>query len=208
MRCGLSWILVLSSLELGCDSQVGAAAYAATANASASAAPTASAAALPSAASAPPTSGPSASAPPPPSASAELETVEDQPEAADASAEASCAPLDPELKAVEIMRFTFTDAVENKIPRNKLTVARPGQRIHSHFVLRNRSGRERCIKIELRVNGKRRTTLTQKVGKSWSWRTWGYNTLRSDDRGKLEAIVRDDQGKELLKKELPIVPEG
>ncbi len=139
----------------------------------------------------------------------ELETVQDEPDGAEVSepAEASCAPIDPQLKPIQVLRFAFTDSVEGKDVREKLSVARPGQRIHSHLVLRNRSGRERCVKLELRVNGEARTTLIQKVGRSWSWRTWGYNTLRKDDRGTLEAIVRDDQGVELVRRALPIVPE-
>ena len=187
-------------LLLACEPSAGTPAFASTASASASAvqAPVASAPAP----SQVPSSEPSAPAP------RELETVDDEPDAAEpsAAAKAACAPKDPTLKPLDILRFAFTDSVEGKDARVNLSVARPGQRVHTHIVLRNRSGRERCITIELRVNGKSRTTLTQKVGRSWSWRTWGYNTLRQDDRGKLEAIVRDDQGKELQRRELPIVP--
>jgi len=137
----------------------------------------------------------------------ELETVDDEPEPVEpvADASASCAPRDASLKPVELLRFTFTSEVVGKDARGRLESTRPGQRVYSHLVLRNRSGLERCVTIELLVNGVRRTTLTQKLGKSWSWRTWGYNTLRHDDRGKLEAIVRDDQGVELTRRELPIV---
>ncbi len=134
------------------------------------------------------------------------ETVDDQPDEAE-PADSFCAPPDPQLPPMELIKFMFTSGVEGKDPRDKLAIARPGQRVYSYFVMRNRSGRERCVKVELRVNGKRRTVLTLKVGKSWSWRTWGYNTLRHDDDGILAAVVRDDQGREITTRQLGIVPE-
>jgi hypothetical protein len=156
---------------------------------------------------------PSSVAPPPASSTATTddgpETVEDSPDEPEPStvADAACAPPDPQLKPILLLRFGFTSGVEGKDSRDKLSVARPGQRVYSHFTVRNRTGRDRCVRIELRVNGKRRTTLTLKIGESWAWRTWGYNTLRHDDGGTLVAIVRDDQGKELAKRELSIVAE-
>jgi hypothetical protein len=136
------------------------------------------------------------------------DTVDDEPAPEDGSvAEASCAPPDPNLTPLLLLRFAFTSGIDGRDPRDKLSVARPGQRIFSHFTVRNKSGRERCIRIELVVGREKRTTLTLKIGESWSWRTWGYNTLRSDDTGTLVAIVRDDQGNELARRELSIVPE-
>jgi hypothetical protein len=142
-------------------------------------------------------------------AEAELETVDDEPEVLvpEGDGRASCDPVEAGLKPVQLLRFAFASAIERKDPRDRLSVARPGQRVFTHLTLRNRSGRERCVTIQLYVGGVRRTTLVQKVGRSWSWRTWGYNTLRADDRGKLEAVVRDDQGNELARREVAIVPE-
>lgn len=138
---------------------------------------------------------------------AELETVDDEPDKVDADGDgaASCEPVDASVKPIELLRFTFASAIEGKDPRDRLLEARPGRRVYSHLVLRNLSGRERCVTFELRVDGVRRTALSQRLGHSWSWRTWAYNTLRADDRGKLEAIVRDDQGRELVRRSIPIV---
>ncbi|MBM4374962.1 MAG: hypothetical protein FJ095_07745 [Deltaproteobacteria bacterium] len=165
-----------------------------------------------------PASSASVGAPSPPASSAatadELETVDDEPEIVESEivesegdGRGACEPADPGAKPVQLLRFAFASAVERKDPRDRLSIARPGQRIYSHLTLRNRSGRERCVTIELSVGNARRTTLVQKVGRSWSWRTWVYNTLRDDDRGELEAVIRDDQGNELARRELVIVPE-
>ncbi len=118
----------------------------------------------------------------------------------------SCAPKTPGLKPMQVLRFTFTDGVEGKDPKGKLYVARPGQRVYAHFAMRNRSGRKRCLHITFRVAGKKRTAVTVPIGKSWEWRTYAYNTLRSDDRGPLELTVVDDQGVPPLKKLLGVVP--
>jgi len=133
-----------------------------------------------------------------------VETVDDEPET---DHEGACAPADPGLEAIELLRFTFTDGVERKDPREKLNIARPGQRVYAHLQLRNRSGRDRCVHVVFRVGGKKRTDVTLKVGESWSWRTWAYNTLRADDTGPLRVTVTDDQGKVIVAKQLAVVPE-
>jgi len=117
-----------------------------------------------------------------------------------------CAPIDPDLKPMAVLRFRFTSNVRDRDAVDKLSVLRPGQRVYAYFRMRNRSGHSRCLKLTFRVNGKKRTTLTLGVGKSWSWRTWGYNTLRPDDRGFLEVEAIDDQGKVVLKEHMAIVP--
>jgi hypothetical protein len=145
-----------------------------------------------------------------------LESVDDEPDSADDEAgdadresdpNASCAPKDPKLKPMQLLRFTFSDAIKGKDPGAKLRVARPGQRVYAHFRMRNRSGRKRCMHLTFRVAGKKRTEVTLVVGKSWSWRTWAYNTIKGDDRGPLTLEVNDDQGQLMLKKSLAIVPE-
>lgn len=139
----------------------------------------------------------------------DLETVDDEPEPSEPTNAPglSCTPAPPHLKPLQLLRFAFASGLEGKDPRDKLSVARPAQRIYTHLTLRNRSGEKRCVTIELSVGGQTRTTLVQSIGVSWSWRTWAYNTLRDDDRGKLEAVVRDDQGNELARRELAIVSE-
>jgi hypothetical protein len=119
---------------------------------------------------------------------------------------AACAPPDPTLKPMQLLRFRFTSAIAGREPGDKLFIARPGQRVYAHLTVRNRSGRDRCLGLEFRVGGQKRTSVTLKVGESWSWRTWAYNTLRPDDRGRLDLVVTDDQGKPFLSQPLPVVP--
>ncbi len=117
-----------------------------------------------------------------------------------------CAPEDPTLKPLTLLRFSFTDGIEGKDPRSKLDVAKAGQRVYAHLTLRNRSGRTRCVHLTFRVGGKKRTEVTLKIGPSWSWRTFAYNTLRADDNKPLELTVRDDQNKLILERQLPVIP--
>ena len=147
---------------------------------------------------------PGASAPSPaPSTSDALE------EGGEPSGSADCAAVDPSLPPVQLLKVTFTSAVEDKKPIDKLNVARPGQRVWAHIVARNRTGARRCVHVTFRVGGKVRTEVDLEVGESWSWRTWAYNTLRSSDTsGKLELEVSDEHGKRIMLTELPIVPGG
>lgn len=120
--------------------------------------------------------------------------------------EAACAPEGSDLKPMQLLRFAFASDLEGKDPKDDLRLARPGQRIYAHLTVRNRSGRQRCLVLQFRVAGKMRTEVTVKVGASWSWRTWAYNTLKADDEGPLELTVKDDQGQVLFVKTLPVVP--
>jgi hypothetical protein len=101
----------------------------------------------------------------------------------------------------------FADGVEGKDPRSKIDVAKAGKRVYAHLTMRNRSGRDRCIHLTFRVGGKKRTAVTLKIGESWSWRTYAYNTLRGDDNKPLELTVTDDQDQVILKKLLAVVPQ-
>jgi hypothetical protein len=149
----------------------------------------------------------------------EIETVDDTPGSQDFEVdpaldadggvvdhESACAPADPALKPMELLKFTFADGVDGRDPRRKLEVARAGQRVFAHLTLRNRSGRDRCVHLTFRVGGKKRTTVTLKIGESWSWRTYAYNTLRGDDNKPLELTVTDDQNAVILREQLAIVP--
>lgn len=132
--------------------------------------------------------------------------VEDAGEAEDDDPDSPCAPKDPSLKPMQLLRFTFADGVEGKDPKSKLNVARAGQRVYAHLAMRNRSGRTRCLHLTFRVGGKKRTEVTLKIGKSWEWRTYAYNTLRADDDEPLELTVTDDQGAVVVKKLLAVIP--
>lgn len=133
-----------------------------------------------------------------------LEDYDDEPEDEHASA---CAPEDGSLKPLQLLRFVFASGIERRDPKDKLYIARPGKRVYAHLTVRNRSKRERCLHLEFRVNNKKRSRVTLKVGKSWSWRTWAYNTTRPDDRGPLRLVITDDQGKRFLDQSIAVVPE-
>jgi hypothetical protein len=152
---------------------------------------------------------PEPSAKPAASEDEEVITVDDEPVddgADEQDHEASCAPADPSLKALQLLRMTLAGAIEGKDPKDRLEAARPGQRVYAHLRMRNRSGRDRCVRVRFRVKGEERTLVTLKVGHSWSWRTWAYATLRDDDRGRLDIEVVDDQGATIATKALGIVP--
>jgi hypothetical protein len=170
------------------------------------AAPDATASAVSASSGAPASSRPPASTVAPSIDDEPLETVDDEPDSAEDPNDA-CAPVDPKLKPMQLLRFTFSDAIKDKDPGKTLHVARPGQRVYAHLRMRNRSGRKRCMHVIFRVGGNKRTEITLTVGKSWSWRTWAYNTLKRDDRGPLSLEITDDQGKIIVKRSLAVVPE-
>lgn len=117
-----------------------------------------------------------------------------------------CPPKDAALQPMELLSFKFTGEIKNKEPAGRLHSVRPGQRVYAHLTMRNRSGEARCLQVVFRVNGKKRTAVTLKVGESWSWRTWAYNTVHaSDETGRLELQVLDDQGLTVVSETLPIL---
>ena len=119
---------------------------------------------------------------------------------------AACTPKDASLKPLQLLGFVFASRVESRKPVEQLRFARPGQRVYAYLRMRNRSGEERCLRVEFRVNGKKRTSVELEVGESWQWRTWAYATLRaSDTSGTLELRVIDDQDRVVVDKRLPIV---
>lgn len=106
-----------------------------------------------------------------------------------------------------VLKMTLASGIKDKAPADKLASAKPGQRVWAHVTLRNRSGSSREIDVVFRVNGKERTRVTLDVQAAWSFRTWGYVTLRPTDvTGELEAVVVDDSGEELGKMTIPIRP--
>jgi hypothetical protein len=126
-------------------------------------------------------------------------------------APSSPAPISPsaveaelETAPVELLKFQFTSAVKDREPVDRLEVARPGSRVYAHLTLRNRTGRDRGVHVEFLIEGKKRTELDLPVKESWSFRTWGYNTLQAKDRGALVVSVTDDEGHPLGDFTLPI----
>ncbi|MCU0690209.1 MAG: hypothetical protein MUF54_02285 [Polyangiaceae bacterium] len=108
-------------------------------------------------------------------------------------------------KPLELHELTFTSEVKNKEPADVLLAAEPGKRVWAHLRLRNRGDRKRSIHLEFRVNDDKRTTLDLEVIKSWSYRTWAYNTLLDSDRkGTVSLKVVDDEGRVLADTSVPI----
>jgi hypothetical protein len=122
---------------------------------------------------------------------------------APATAAGSGAPGDG-AAALEILRFTLTSGVRDKEPVDKLTSAAPGQRVWAHVTIRNRTPTKRGIQLVFRVDGDVRTTVDLDVERSWSYRTWGYNTLKPGDTGELEVEVVDEREQVIAEAQLPI----
>jgi hypothetical protein len=118
--------------------------------------------------------------------------------AAPASSAADKAPL-------QLLKLVFTSEVKNKEPVDKLDYAQPGQRVYVHLTLRNRGADVRPVTLSFKVNGDARSKVDLKVDPSWSFRTWGYNTLRAGDlTGELSVELRDDAGALVTSARLPI----
>jgi hypothetical protein len=110
-------------------------------------------------------------------------------------------------RPMELLKARFTSEVKNREPVDDLKVAQAGKRTYFHLTLRNRTGRERKVHVTFFVNDDKRTELDLDVAESWSFRTWGYNTLRSTDKsGKLRVTVEDDEGYPVADMTLPIAP--
>jgi len=105
---------------------------------------------------------------------------------------------------IELIELTITSGIDKKEPVDKLKAVAPGARVYAHLKLRNRSSEARAVHVDFLINGKLRTPLKLDVDPSWSYRTWGYNTLQSTDSGELEVHVYDDAGTMLERVRLPI----
>jgi hypothetical protein len=108
-------------------------------------------------------------------------------------------------RPVELLKFQWTSGIKNREPVDHLAVAHPGDRVYAHLTIRNRTGRTRSLHLAFSVNGKVRSELDLDVVESWSYRTWGYDTvLKTDKAGKLTLSVTDDEGQPIDDEELPI----
>jgi hypothetical protein len=121
-----------------------------------------------------------------------------------ALAPAAPAPSASARPPLELLRFSFTSEVKGKEPVDKLEAGEAGERVYAHLTLRNRGAERRTLKLQFRVNGDKRTMLELKVDHSWSYRTWGFNTLRPGDKGELTVQATDDEGNLIVDEKLPI----
>lgn len=112
----------------------------------------------------------------------------------------------PVPDGVDLLKFELTSAIKDKDPKDTLDQAKPGQRVYGHLTVRNRTDGPKRVSLSFRVNDDERTLVDLNVEKSWSWRTWGYVTLRKEDKGELTVYAFDDHGAELGKKSIPIKP--
>ncbi len=137
---------------------------------------------------------------PPPSAA---------PTATSAPAPSASGSAAADKPVLAVLKLVFTSDVQNKEPADVLKSAKPGQRVYAHLTMRNRYPDTKPIVLVFSVNGEERARIDLKVDPSWSYRTWGYVTLRATDfTGEVVAEVRDGSGKLLEKGRLPIAGEG
>lgn len=149
-------------------------------------------------------SGPDAGAPPPASVSSQAPAVGAPPPA---TVQGEPPPGEDAQEELKLLRMTLASGVRDKEPVDKLTSAKPGQRVWAHVALRNRTGFSREIDLVFRVDGKERTRVTLTIENSWVFRTWGYVTLRpTDTSGEVTVTVVNDSGDELATAKLPIKP--
>lgn len=106
--------------------------------------------------------------------------------------------------SIELQELTFTSEVKNKEPVDVLEQVAVGMRVWAHLRVRYRGDDPHKLHVEFHVNDSKRTSLDLEVQKSWSYRTWAYNTMRPGDKGKLRFQVTDESGRVLADKELPI----
>jgi hypothetical protein len=117
---------------------------------------------------------------------------------------AAAAPEETVSVPLELQELTFTTEVKNKEPVDTLVAAEAGKRVWAHLRLRNR-GEPRKIRLQFRVNDDKRTMIDLQVEKSWSFRTWAYNTLLAGDtKGTVSLEVTDDTGAVLADTSVPI----
>ena len=116
---------------------------------------------------------------------------------------ATASPTSGELK---VLKLVFTSAVKDKEPADKLDAAKAGQRVYAHATLRNRTDGPRPVVLAFLVDGATRTKIDLTVEQSFSFRTWGYVTLRDSDKGDLVVEVRDAAGAVMERAKILIKP--
>jgi hypothetical protein len=109
---------------------------------------------------------------------------------------------------LKVLKMVFTSEVRQKEPVDKLKSASPGQRVWAHVTMRNRTDATKPIKLAFLVGNNERSKIDLKIDPSWSYRTWGYVTLRDNDVGEVVAEVRDEAGTVMERLRLPIKGDG
>jgi hypothetical protein len=131
------------------------------------------------------------------------------PSSAPAPAPAPSGSAAAEKAPLQVLKLVFTSEVKNKEPVDKLDSVKPGERVWAHLAMRNRGAEARPITLVFRVNGEQRSKVELKIDPSWSYRTWGYSTLRAGDvSGELVLEVRDQASAVITTARLPIKGDG
>jgi hypothetical protein len=128
-----------------------------------------------------------------------------QPSAAPSARPVPSASAAPDRGDFRVLKLVFTSDVKDREPVDDLKLAKAGQRVWAHVVLRNRGASPRTITLVFSVNGKERSRVDLTIQSSWSFRTYAYNTLRKTDTGELKVEVLDDAGALMTSKAIPIV---
>lgn len=116
--------------------------------------------------------------------------------------------VSPAAGELKVLKVVFTSEVKSREPSDKLDAAKAGQRVYAHVTMRNRTGGEKPIVLAFLVDGAVRSKIDLDVADSWSYRTWGYVTLRDGDTGDLVAEVRDGSGTVMERARIPIKPKS
>jgi hypothetical protein len=140
-----------------------------------------------------------ASEPPSTSAAAPTQAAPPAP-----SSPSTPAPAQKAAGEFKVLKLVFTSEVKQKEPRDKLDAAKPGQRVYAHVTVRNRTDGAKPITLAFLVGGSERSKIDLSIASSWSYRTWGYVTLRDSDSGELTVEVRDESGTVMERAKIPI----
>lgn len=108
--------------------------------------------------------------------------------------------------ALQVQKFVLTSEVKGKEPVDELATAAAGKRLYAHLQVRNR-GETRPLRLEFRVDGNLRSKIDLEVIHSWSYRTWGYNTLRASDAGLVAEAKIMDGDEVVASAKIPIAKE-
>ena len=103
-----------------------------------------------------------------------------------------------------LTKLTFARKIESRQPVDEVDQApADNERVYAYVELENQ-GAEQSIALEWTRADKVRYRHSLRVGRSKTWRTWGYIRARKHAVGEWTVTVRDAQGTELGSKNLVI----
>ena len=106
---------------------------------------------------------------------------------------------------MKLLKMRLASGVRDREPVDKLTSAKPDQRVGAHVTMRNRTGFSCEIALVFKVSSKERSRVTLTIELSWSFRTRRYVTLRPvDTSSEVTVTIVNDSGDEIETAKLPI----